>query len=232
MMNKCSVWLLAALLGAGTPAWAVGFGHQQDVVYAQENMPVFETSARILSNAQGTAPELVADIYDGLGKEKVPGYKIQIMARNASLAADARPLKDGKGWMHNRYIHRGAKIVVGIPVKNHQLELNQAVLLNVALIVDKPDNPKFKAEDKIRPRGMQLVRQDAKVHDGRVEVRDLQLPDMVSGETSGGGVKLTASALINGKPLHITINSTFQEFGLAKPDAARGFEADKRLFEK
>ena len=52
---------------------------------------------------------------------------------------------------------------------------------------------------------------------------------LASGERSGGGVKLNASATVNGKPLAVTINSTLREFDVAKPDAARGFGADARL---
>ncbi|NOL50470.1 hypothetical protein [Pelistega europaea] len=232
-MKRFSKILLAASLSlASSVTLAKGFGHQQTVNYAGQDVSVFETSARVLGNAQGTAPELVNDIYDGLGKEKVPGYKIQVMSRNYSLAADALPLKEGNGWMDSRHIHRGIKLLLGIPVKDGKVELDHASVLALGLIIDKTDVPEFKKEDKIRPRGQQIVKKEAQLANVTVKVDELQLPDMESGETSGGGVKLSASADINGKPLKVSINSTFREFNTAKPDAKRGFNADARLIQK
>lgn len=229
-MKKTTALLIAAALGfSGLPALAAGFGNQQTLSYAGQNLSVADTSARILGNAADNAPELVADIYDGLGKNKTPGYKIQIMSRSYSLAADARPARDGQGWSNNRYIHRGVKLLIGIPVQNNRPVLNQAAVLSMALIDDSGTPDTFKAEDKIRPRGKQLVRKETTVTNPRLQLTELQLPDMAGGETSGGGVKLTASANIDGKPASITINSTFREFEEAKPDAARGFAADARF---
>ncbi|MDO5638710.1 MAG: hypothetical protein Q4G28_02475 [Neisseria sp.] len=229
-MKKTTALLLAAALGfSSLPALAAGFGNQQTLSYAGQNLRVADTSARILGNARGNAPELVADIYDGLGKTKTPGYKIQIMSRSYSMAADARPAREGQGWSDNRHIHRGVKLLVGIPVRNNQPVLNQAAILSMALIDDSGVPDTFKAEDKIRPRGKQLMKKETTVANPRLQLTELQLPDMTSGETSGGGVKLTASATIDGKPAGIAINSTFREFETAKPDATRGFAADARF---
>ena len=229
-MKKTTALLIAAALGfSSLPAVAAGFAHQQDLTYAGKTLNVADTSARLLGNAQGNAPELVSDIYDGKGKTKVPGYKIQIMSRSYSLDADARPARDGKGWMNNRSIHRGVKLLIGIPVQNGQANTANAQLLGMALISDADTPDTFKAEDKIRPRGKQLVRKETKITRPTLRLNELQLPDFASGERSGGGVKLQASANVDGKPMSVNINSTFREFEVAKPDAARGFNADARV---
>ena len=228
-MKTSTALFIAAALGLSSPAFAAGFAHQQDIRYAGQTLAVADTSARLLGNPQGNAPELVADINDGLGKTKIPGYKIQIMSRSYSLAADARPAREGSGWSDNRAIHRGVKLLIGIPVHNGQADLAAAKLLSLALISDADTPNTFKAEDKIRPRGKQLVNKEAKLSRASLQLSELQLPDFASGERSGGGVKLNASATVNGKPLTVTINSTLREFDVAKPDAARGFGADARL---
>ena len=228
-MKTSTALFIAAALGLSSPAFAAGFAHQQDIRYAGQTLAVADTSARLLGNPQGKAPELVADINDGLGKTKIPGYKIQIMSRSYSLAADARPAREGSGWSDNRAIHRGVKLLIGIPVHNGQPDLAAAKLLSLALISDADTPDTFKAEDKIRPRGNQLVNQEAKSTPPSLQPSQLQPPDFTSGERSGGGVKLNASATVNGKPLAVTINSTLREFDVAKPDAARGFGADARL---
>ena len=58
----------------------------------------------------------------------------------------------------------------------------------------------------------------------------LVLPDMQTGERSGGGVVLEASAVIDGKTVAAKINSTFREFDVVKPDRTRGFAVDERFF--
>ncbi|UOO81683.1 hypothetical protein LVJ83_12285 [Uruburuella testudinis] len=228
-MKTTAALLITAALGFSAPAMAAGFAHQQDISYAGQTLKVADTSARLLGNAQGNAPELVADINDGLGKTKTPGYKIQIMSRSYSLAADARPAREGQGWSNNRAIHRGVKLLIGIPVSNGQADLANAKLLGLALISDAAVPDTFKAEDKIRPRGKQLVTKEAKISRPTLQLTELQLPDFAGGERSGGGVKLHAAAQVDGKPLNVTVNSTFREFEVAKPDAARGFGADARV---
>ena len=162
-MKTSTALFIAAALGLSSPAFAAGFAHQQDIRYAGQTLAVADTSARLLGNQQGNAPELVADINDGLGKTKIPGYKIQIMSRSYSLAADARPAREGSGWSDNRAIHRGVKLLIGIPVHNGQPDLTAAKLLSLALISDADTPNTFKAEDKIRPRGKQLVNKEAKL---------------------------------------------------------------------
>ncbi|OSI17790.1 hypothetical protein BWD09_04995 [Neisseria dentiae] len=232
-MNKSLRTLtLAVLLGGSIfTAQAEGFGHLQTLSVAGRNLPLTDTSARILGNKGGTAPQLVDDITDGLGKNKIPGYKIQIMSRAYSLAHQTRAPRQGQtAWSDNRHIHRGSKLLVGIPVKGGQMDLAGAQLLGMAVISDAavPDN--FKAEDKIRPRGKQLATREAKISSGKLKIERLVLPDMASGEKSGGGVKLSASVVIDGQTAVTDVNSTFTEFDTAKGDA-RGFAADKRLFQ-
>ena len=228
-MKTSTALFIAAALGLSSPAFAAGFAHQQDIRYAGQTLAVADTSARLLGNQQGNAPELVADINDGLGKTKIPGYKIQIMSRSYSLAADARAAREGSGWSDNRAIHRGVKLLIGIPVHNGQADLAAAKLLSLALISDADTPDTFKAEDKIRPRGKQLVRKETRITRPSLQLNALQLPDFASGARSGGGVKLSASAMVDGKALNVNINSTLREFDVAKPDAARGFGADARL---
>ena len=229
MKTIAALSLAATLTLSAAPTFAEGFAHQQDIRYAGQTLAVADTSARLLGNQQGNAPELVADINDVLGKTKIPGYKIQIMSRSYSLAADARAAREGSGWSDNRAIHRGVKLLIGIPVHNGQADLAAAKLLSLALISDADTPDTFKAEDKIRPRGKQLVRKETRITRPSLQLNALQLPDFASGARSGGGVKLSASAMVDGKALNVNINSTLREFDVAKPDAARGFGADARL---
>ena len=147
-MKTSTALFIAAALGLSSPAFAAGFAHQQDIRYAGQTLAVADTSARLLGNQHGNAPELVADINDGLGKTKIPGYKIQIMSRSYSLAADARPAREGSGWSDNRAIHRGVKLLIGIPVHNGQPDLTAAKLLSLALISDADTPNTFKAKTK------------------------------------------------------------------------------------
>ena len=100
-----------------------------------KDYPVSESAARVVINEAKNAPELVADIFDGKGKAAVPGYKVMLMNRTSSLAAEARALDNGK-VMDNRMIHRGSKSLIGIPVVNGQAQLKQAQLLDFDIIYD------------------------------------------------------------------------------------------------
>ena len=133
--------------------WAIGIVASSMVLasttvlaspYANENqfavdgtaMKVTETSARLLSNPEGTAPLLVEDITDGMGKTKIPGYKVMVMTRALSSAFDARKKDDGT--IENlKTVHRGGKILFGIPVKNGKMNVNEAKVLSLGLISDE-----------------------------------------------------------------------------------------------
>ena len=222
--------LISAALGLSTPVLAAGFAHQQSLTVSGQNLAVNETSARVLGNEQGQVA-LLDDVTDGLGKTKVPGFKMMIMSRASSINYQARPNKDGT-WRDDRAIHRGSKVTFGIPVINGKPDISKAILLDMAVIADKPEATSFKAEDKVRPRGQQLLKKDTKVGKSILKISDLQLPDIASGERSGGGVKLTASTVLDGKPVSTTVNSTFQIVDIAKPELGRLFEADSRFVKK
>lgn len=217
---------------ASVSAVAAGFGHQQDVSIDGRTVNVMDTSARIIGNAQGNAPQLLDHITDGKTARAMPGYKIMFMSRAYSLNHAARPPRgEQTAWGDNRAIHRGTKVLVGIPVVNGKMQLNQARLLDMAVIDDASvDAAAFKVEDKTRPRGKQIAGNDAKIGQTSLKLSRFELPDMQTGERSGGGVVLEASAVIDGKTVTTKVNSTFREFDVAKPDNPRGFAVDERFF--
>lgn len=220
--------LAAAWAACVLPAAAAGFGHSQSMAVDGQPLRVTETSARMLGNAEGNAPLLLEDVTDGLGKKPIPGYKLQVMSRTSSFAAEALPARGGQGWADTRMIHRGTKLLIGIPVVNGQPDLKNAKLLRMAAISDA-DAPAFQAEEKLRPRGKQLLTREAAVRRPQLQLHALRLPDMQSGERSGGGTRLEASVQIDTRHITTQVDSTFTEFDMAKPDA-RGFAADKRFF--
>lgn len=230
MQKITAALLMSTAFGLAMPAMAAGFGHQHDVTLAGQNLPVNETSARVLGNDDGQVA-LVDDITDGLGKTKIPGFKIMVMSRASSLNYLARQNKDGS-WRDDRAVHHGSKITFGVPVVNGQPDLSKAILLDMALIADKPDAAEFKAEDKVRPRGQQLLKKDTKVGKSSLKVLRLEMPDLASGEQSGGGVQLVATTVLDGKPVSTVINSTFQLVDVAKPAMSRMFNADPRFVKK
>lgn len=186
-----------------------------------KDYPVSETSARVVVNSAGDSQELVADIFDGKGKVAVPGYKVMLMNRTSSIAAEGRTLDNGK-TMDNRMIHRGSKSLIGIPVVNGQAQLDQAQLLSFDIIHD--DLSKGLAKDEVvKPRGSKLTKSDASVTNKKVVVRSLTLPNIASGEGAGGGVNFEASALVDGKVVKTGANSAFNLFYTATADKARGF---------
>lgn len=234
-MNNLTVLFVTAALGAAPfAAAAAGFGHQQDVSIDGRVLQVMDTSARIVGNAQGSAPQLLADITDGKAAKPVPGYKIMFMSRAYSLNHAARAPREGQSaWGDDRSIHRGTKVLVGIPVVKGKMQLNQARLLDMAVIDDGHlDAAAFKAQDKVRPRGKQIAGTDAAIGQTSLKMTRLELPDMKSGERSGGGVVFDASAVIDGKTVSTKVNSTFREFEAAKPDNPRGFAVDERFLAK
>ena len=231
MKKLVSALLVSAALGSVAPAMAAGFGHQQDLTLNNKDLKVTETSARILGNAAGNGFLLVDDVTDGFGTQKVPGYKMMVMSRASSVAHDGRQGPDGK-WRDNRAIHRGSKVTFGIPVINGKPDVNKAILLDMAVISDLDVPDTFKADDKIRPRGKQLLKKETKVEKPELKIERMSLPDLSTGETTGGGIQFTASVILDGQKVATKVNSTFQGFDVTKPDMLRPFETDARFFKK
>ena len=189
-----------------------------------------EISARILANKELKAPELVDDITDGLGKQKIPGYKIMVMGRTYSVAAETKPPKEGQTqWRESSSVHRGVKLFIGVPVVKGKADIAHARLLNIGVVDDDGGSAPHSAEDKIRPVGKQLMSKEAKVENPVLRIRELELPNMKKGEASGGGVKLEAEATVDGKRIHTKLDSTFTRFYTAKPTSSAPFKADARF---
>ncbi|WP_288998551.1 hypothetical protein [uncultured Psychrobacter sp.] len=186
-----------------------------------KDYPVSESAARVVINEAKNAPELVTDIFDGKGKAAVPGYKVMLMNRTSSIAAEARALDNGK-VIDNRMIHRGSKSLIGIPVVNGQAQLKQAQLLDFDIIYDDLSKAVIKGE-VVKPRGTKLTKRDTAVTDKKVVLRSLTLPNIASGESAGGGIDFEASALIDGKVVKTGANSAFNIFYTVTSDNARGF---------
>lgn len=197
-----------------------------------KTMRVAETSARLLGDEQARAAFLVDDITDGQGAQKVPGYKLMLMNRTYSLGAEARaPRPDAPNprWGDAMHMHRGVKLIVGIPVADGRMDLANARLLSMAVVSDASAPSGFKAEDKIRPRGEQLVRKESRIAQPRLVITQLRLPNVQSGESAGGGVQFEAEAVIDGKRVHTSANSAFTRFETASARAQAAFKADARF---
>ena len=227
-MKKAAA-LIFTLAAAGAFA-APDYGHKQTLTINGSPSPLAETSARILGNADMTAPQLVDDITDGLGGKKIPGYKIMIMGRTYSTAAETRAPREGQSqWRDTTYIHRGVKLFVGIPAVRGKMDLAHARLIKIGVVDDNAGAAPHTDGEKIRPIGKQLMNEQAKVENPQLKITKLTLPDMKKGETSGGGVKLEAEATIDGKRVHTEIDSTFTRFYTAKAAATAPFKADARF---
>lgn len=196
------------------------YANERTLTINNQNYPVAETSARLLTTPAGTAPALVDDIYAGKANIAVPGYKLMVINRTSSIAAEGR-VRDGK-IIDNRMIHRGSKSLIGIPVVNGKPQLNRAVLLDFDVIYDDPSQPLAEG-DVVKPRGQKMTKPDVPVTNKQVHIRSLTLPNFASGENAGGGIVFEASALVNGTPVKTEANSAFQIFDTATPDNARGF---------
>ena len=184
----------------------------------------------MLGNAKGSAPELVDDITDGLGAKKIPSYKVMIMGRTYSVAAETKPPKEGQTqWREKPYVHRGVKLFVGIPVTNGKMDLAHARLLNIGVVDDNGGSAEHLPDEKIRPVGKQLMSESAKVEQPRLKISALDWPDMAHKATNGGGVKLEAEAVIDGKRIHTKMDSPFARFYTAKPTSSAPFKADARF---
>ncbi|MGO1400647.1 MAG: hypothetical protein ACTH23_07090 [Moraxellaceae bacterium] len=186
-----------------------------------EDYPLSEASARVVVNQAGNAQELFDDIFDGEGEAVVPGYKVMLINRTSSLAAEGRALDDGR-IIDNRMIHRGTKSLVGIPVVDGEAQLGQAQLLSFDVIYDDVDKAVAEGE-VVKPRGTKLTKRDVPVTNKEVVVSSLTLPNIASGESAGGGVNFEASALIDGKEVKSGANSAFNIFYTTTADNARGF---------
>ncbi|MBE0442779.1 MULTISPECIES: hypothetical protein [unclassified Psychrobacter] len=186
-----------------------------------QDYPVSETSARIVVNNAQNAQELMADIFDGERDVAVPGYKVMIINRTSSVAAEGRKRDDGS-VMDNRMIHRGSKSLVGIPVVNGQAKLDQAQLLSFDIIYDDVAKD-LAAGTVVKPRGTKLTKSNIPVTNKKVVINSLTLPNIVSGEHAGGGVNFEASAVVDGKVIKTGANSAFNIFYTVTSDKARGF---------
>lgn len=228
-MKKLSGLLLMSALGFAGNGFANGFGHTQELSVNGEALTVANTSARVLANNDRTELFLVDDIFDGLAANKQPGYKVMTMSRTSSLLSEARKTDDG-GWRDDRMIHRGIKVLIGIPVTDGKMDLSKAAVLSSAVISDK-SNPEFnKEKDIVRPRGKKIVKKDSQISDVKFSLTDLQLPNMQSGEQSGGGIKYSIDYTVNGsEKIHADVNSTFTIFYTATPEKNRGFSAEERF---
>lgn len=231
-MKKRNAVILSAALGisASFCTYAADFGHEQTLTISGKPAYLAETSARVLANQNATVPELVEDITDGFGAKKIPGYKLMVMGRTYSMAAETKPPKQGQTqWRENAYVHRGIKLYLGIPVAGGKMDLANAKLINIGVVDDDGGSAPHVPEEKIRPVGKQLMGKDTKIEKAKLRISELDFPDMDKGETSGGGVRLEAEAVIDGKPVHTKINSTFARFYTGKPASAGAFKADARL---
>lgn len=220
--------LMASVLGLGlglASFSALAFDDSVSLTVDSKPLVIQEVSGRILGNAEGTQAVLVDDILAGQGKKAIPGYQVMFMSRTASVAVEAKKTPDGK-YVDDRMIHRGVKAAFGIPVVNGQMDLNNVKVLNVALISDA--NREFKEGEKLRPRGEQLVKKDAKISNVKLSVSELKMP--APKETSGGGIVYTLSFDVDGKKVVSSGNSTFRDWNIAK--AAMGerlFKVDERV---
>lgn len=229
-MKKTALLLAAAFGAAALPAAAADFGHEQTLSIDGKPAYLAETSARVLANKDFSAPELVDDITDGLGKQKIPGYKIMVMGRTYSVAAETKPPKEGQTqWRESSYVHRGVKLFIGVPVVKGKADIAHARLLNIGVVDDNGGSAEHLPDEKIRPVGKQLMSESAKVEQPRLNISALQWPDMAHKATNGGGVKLEAEAVIDGKRIHTKMDSPFARFYTAKPTSSAPFKADARF---
>lgn len=196
------------------------YANSRYLTIEDQNYPVSETSARVLIDPASKALKLLPDIFDGKGQSPVPGYKIMLINRTSSLAAEGR-VRDGK-IIDNRMIHRGSKSLVGIPVINGKARIDQAQLLDFDVIYDDPNKALVEGE-VVKPRGEKMTKPDVPVTNKQIMIRSLTLPNVVSGESAGGGVVFEASALVNGKLVKTGANSAFNIFDTTTPDKAKGF---------
>ena len=175
----------------------------------------------ILAAALAAVPAFASDF----GHEQA----LTIDGKPAHLAETSARILANETLRDNTFIHRGVKLFVGIPVKNGKMDLASARLINIGVVDDNGGAAPHDEGEKIRPVGKQLMSPDTKVENVKLNIAKLTFPNMKLGETSGGGVKLEASATLDGKPIQTKIDSTFSRFYSAKPAATRPFMADARF---
>ncbi|AUZ06037.2 hypothetical protein ADP71_27720 [Vitreoscilla sp. C1] len=220
--------VLASILGLSlglASLNAMAFYDTVSLTYDNQPLVIQEVSGRVLGDEKATQAVLVDDILAGQGKKAVPGYRVMFMSRTASVLVESKKNKEGQ-FADDRMIHRGVKAAFGIPVVDGKMDLNNVKVLNVALISDL--NREFKEEDKIRPRGEQLIKKDAKIKNVQLKVTELKMPQPK--ETSGGGITYQLSFDVDGKKVVSEGNSTFRDWNIAP--AAMGdrlFKVDERV---
>ena len=109
------------------------------------------------------------------------------------------------------------------------MDLSHARLLNIGVVDDNGGSSEHLPDEKIRPVGKQLMSESAKVEQPRLKISALEWPDMAHKATNGGGVKLEAEAVIDGKRIHTKMDSPFARFYTAKPTSSAPFKADARF---
>lgn len=196
----------AGLVLASHTASASPYANDNHFAIDGKALKVTETSARLLSNPEGSAPLLVDDITDGLGK-KTAGYKVMVMTRAISIAQDAR-VKDDGSIDNLKTVHRGGKVLFGIPVKNGKMQLNDAKVLSLGLISD--DGKTFTPNNKdTLPSGEQKFGKDSKITALSYKINSLTLPNLKAGERVGGGINYQLRTVVDGHTYDLSANTVF-----------------------
>lgn len=223
----------AGMVLASTAVLASPYANENNFAVDGKAMKVTETSARLLSTPDGSAPLLVDDITDGMGKTKVPGYKVMVMTRAISIALDARKKDDGS-TDNLKTVHRGGKVLFGIPVKNGKMNTNDAKVLSLGLISD--DGKTFVQNNKdTAPSGEQKFNDASKVSALSYKISSLTLPNLKTGERAGGGIVYKLHTVVDGHTYDVSANTVFPSVeakGLPKhlsafPVKANVFEANR-----
>lgn len=204
---KQIVWGVLAsgmLLSSGL---AAAYANDNQFSVDGQAMKVTETSARLLSNPEGSAPLLVDDISDGMSKSKIPGYKVMVMTRAISMAHDAR-LKDDGSIDVLKTVHRGGKVLFGIPVQNGKMNLRAAKVLSLGLISDAGKTFKPNNKDTL-PSGEQKMSDKSKVSALSYRIDSLTLPNLQAGERAGGGIQYQLRAVVDGHTYQVSANTAF-----------------------
>lgn len=218
----------ATLVLASSAVLASSYANENKFAIDGKDMQVTETSMRFLSTPDNTAPLLVEDITDGLGK-KTPGFKVMVMTRAISTAYNARQKDDGTVEAL-KTVHRGGKVLFGIPVKNGQMQLNEAKVLSLGLISD--DGKTFTINNKdTAPSGEQKSNNDSKVSQLSYKLNSLTFPNLVSGERVGGGVNYQLSVVVDGAKYDMSANTVFPVVEpKGQPKHLKAFPAKANVF--
>ena len=230
-MKTWAIGIIASsMVLASTSVLAAPYANENQFAVDGKAMKVTETSARLLSNPEGTAPLLVEDITDGMGKTKIPGYKVMVMTRALSTAFDARKKDDGT--IENlKTVHRGGKILFGIPVKNGKMNVNEAKVLSLGLISD--EGKTFTPNNKdTAPSGEQKFADSSKVTALSYKINSLTLPNLKSGERVGGGISYKLHTVVDGHTYDVSANTVFPSVETkGQPKHLKAFPAKANVFE-